>query len=228
MTKSVRKSEEKESIYAPMYLQDIHVFAVSNLLRRPIIVLGVPEVKDVAPNFIRGVYLPLLNRPTDCIKEPILIAFHDFHFCPLVYVMNNSDTKHNLVSCGVIGDVFNSEETINEIMGEEMTSTNSGLKRTHNYIPLVYSNIESMKIHFLKPEEEKKVSNLLDEYFKTGFVRVSEDKVNEEPIHVLAAKCYTGTLFVDNSIDKYCDFLNESLKLQTKKETVIQHSKTNW
>jgi hypothetical protein len=218
MIKPAGRYEKNESNYAPMYLQDIHIFALSNLLKRPIIVLGIPVVKNVAPNFIRGVYLPLLNHSDKCVKEPLLIAFHDFHFCPLVYVMNNSDISNNSFSCGVVGDVFDIDEKITEIIGNQNINS-SGMKKTHNYIPLVHSNLESMKIHFLKSEEEKKAPELLENFFKTGFAKVSEGAENEEPLHVIAVKCFTNTSFTINSIDKYCDYINEkSSKMKAKKD----------
>ncbi len=205
--RKVRKDEiNNNTIYAQIYLQDIHIFAISNLLRRPIIVLGLPVVREVTPSFIRGIYLPLLNNPIDCIKEPIIITFHDFHFCPLVYVFNKTDNEKNLKSSGVIGDVFR-DETIFEI---EEDVNNLGKKRTHNYIPLVYPNFESMKIHFLKPDEEKKASKLLEVYFKTGFVKVSNVGEGEEPIHVLAVKCFTNLGLNNSCIDVFCDFANDS------------------
>ena len=210
----VNKNEADNSIYAQIYLQDIHVFAMSNLLKRPIIVLGVPVVREVAPSFIRGIYLPLLNDPTECVKEPIIIAFHEFHFCPLIYVMNNTDEKNSLGSNGILGDVFK-DDMIFQIENENSIL---GKKRTHNYIPLVYSNLESMTIHFLKPDEEKKAHTLLETYFKTGFIKVKDGTETEEPIHVLAAKCFTNLTFNNNSIDKYCDYVNDSILPKKRKK----------
>lgn len=36
-----------------------------------------------APNTVRGVYLPLLESPGDCVKEPLVVFFDGGHFTAL-------------------------------------------------------------------------------------------------------------------------------------------------
>jgi hypothetical protein len=36
-----------------------------------------------APNTVRGVYLPLLLAPGDCVKEPLVVFFDGGHFTAL-------------------------------------------------------------------------------------------------------------------------------------------------
>ena len=70
-------------------LEEIHVFALANELRRPIIVVADVVMKDVhgealAPIPFGGVYLPLLERPECCCRDPLLLTFDAAHFSALV------------------------------------------------------------------------------------------------------------------------------------------------
>lgn len=58
--------------------ENLQVFVMSNVLRRPVVVLG-PD-SSTCP----GVYLPLLWDPADCIRYPIVLEFQDGRFAPLV------------------------------------------------------------------------------------------------------------------------------------------------
>lgn len=205
MERLIARDNSNESIYKEIFLQDIHIFSLSNLLKRPIIILSLPIIKDSMPSFIRGIYLPLLCQPSECIKEPIVIAYHDFHFCPLVYVYNSEDDNRKSETCGIIGDVFR-DEVIFEL-NEATNLSARNIKRTHNFIPLVYSTTESMAIHFIKKDEEKKAASLLDSYLITGFAKMQISE-NTEPVHVIAAKCSTNIRFEKNSIDLYLDNFN--------------------
>ena len=70
-------------------LEEIHIFVLANILRRPIIVLAEPVMRSVygstvAPNNCSGIYLPLLLPPGDCVKTPIVLGFESNHFAPFV------------------------------------------------------------------------------------------------------------------------------------------------
>lgn len=88
-----------------MYLEDIHIFALANYLLRPIIVISLETLRNIQPIHLRGVYLPLLNKTDQCIKDPIVIAFHNFHFMPLLYALDDDDDDDN--------DEYNSNENQN-------------------------------------------------------------------------------------------------------------------
>jgi hypothetical protein len=74
-----------------VYLEDIHIFSLANFLSRPIIVLSLESINNLQQITIRGIYLPLLNKPSDCCKDPIVIAFDNFHFVPLMFTRQNDD-----------------------------------------------------------------------------------------------------------------------------------------
>lgn len=70
-------------------LEQLHVFALAHILRRPIIVYGVKYVKSFrgeALGYARfeGVYLPLLWEQSFCIRTPIALGYTRGHFSALV------------------------------------------------------------------------------------------------------------------------------------------------
>ncbi|CAH8556833.1 Ubiquitin thioesterase Zranb1, variant 2 [Schistosoma haematobium] len=70
-------------------LEQIHIFALSHVLRRPIIVYGVKYIKNYRgepigiANF-QGIYLPLLWEKCSCSRNPIVLGFTRGHFTALV------------------------------------------------------------------------------------------------------------------------------------------------
>ncbi|RUS90757.1 hypothetical protein EGW08_001468 [Elysia chlorotica] len=74
-------------------LESVHIYVLSNILRRPIIV-----VTDTVPSngsdfeddsHIAGMYLPLEWPPIKCCKTPIILGFSKGHFCPLLSEAKN-------------------------------------------------------------------------------------------------------------------------------------------
>jgi hypothetical protein len=68
-----------ESSKSGQQLASIHIFVMSHVLRRAILVHGPNELPQIdgqdAPNSVRGVYLPLLLPPEQCIKDPLVLYF---------------------------------------------------------------------------------------------------------------------------------------------------------
>ena len=73
-------------------LEHIHVFVLCNILRRPIIIVSDSHVHypsgslHESVNTYDGVYLPLLWKPEECVKSPIILGFASNHFTPLLGV----------------------------------------------------------------------------------------------------------------------------------------------
>ena len=72
-------------------LEEIHVFALAHVLRRPIVVLADSYLRNfdgepIAPVYFGGVYLPLEWSPSKCYKIPLLLAYEASHFAALVAV----------------------------------------------------------------------------------------------------------------------------------------------
>jgi hypothetical protein len=77
-------------------LEGIHIFVLVNILRRPIIVLSETVLNDfqgqaIGYNHLGGVYLPLLWKPADCVRTPIVLAYHCNHFVPMLSIMDPID-----------------------------------------------------------------------------------------------------------------------------------------
>ena len=81
-------------------LEEFHVFILSHVLRRPIIVIAETMLKDssgsaLAPIPFAGIYLPLECNPSKCHRSPLLLAYHASHFSALVS-MQHSHTAGNI------------------------------------------------------------------------------------------------------------------------------------
>eukprot|EP00111_Clytia_hemisphaerica_P001341 TCONS_00003814-protein len=95
LSSSNSELEEGESLDS---LEPIHVYALSNLLCRPIIVLSEDMLKDaegrpIAPIPFGGIYLPLEQDVSKCYKYPLILAFESSHFSALVPA--DGDNLHN-------------------------------------------------------------------------------------------------------------------------------------
>lgn len=82
-----RLSEEDSPLYES--LEEIHVFVLAHVLRRPIIVVADVMLKDsngepLAPIPFGGIYLPLDCNPKDCHRSPLVLTYDAAHFSALV------------------------------------------------------------------------------------------------------------------------------------------------
>jgi len=71
------------------FLESIHVFTISNMLARPIIVLSEEYVRNkdgeaIGYNDLYGIYLPILTNSRPCHQEPLILGYDQSHFCPLL------------------------------------------------------------------------------------------------------------------------------------------------
>lgn len=66
-------------------IRPIHVFVLSNVIRRPIIVVSqhAPDA-DTDSHSLCGVYLPVLHAPSDCCRSPLVVVHVGHQFVPLV------------------------------------------------------------------------------------------------------------------------------------------------
>ncbi|KAH7643786.1 otu and uba-like domain-containing protein [Dermatophagoides farinae] len=93
--------EEKSYIYES--LEEIHIFVLAHVLRRPIIVIADTMLKDSKgeaffPILLGGIYLPL-ECPDDCLmKSPLCLTFDAAHFSALV-AMNIESPLINSKEC---------------------------------------------------------------------------------------------------------------------------------
>ena len=87
-------------------LEDIHVFVLAHVLRRPILIIADQFLygfggEPIAPIPFGGVYLPLECDPSICLKSPLVLAFDSAHFSPLVPSDEKNDTKNNSLKASV-------------------------------------------------------------------------------------------------------------------------------
>ena len=72
-------------------LEEVHVFVVAHVLRRPIIVIAKSVLTNIdgealAPIPFGGIYLPLQCAPSDCHRSPLLLTYDAAHFSALVWM----------------------------------------------------------------------------------------------------------------------------------------------
>ena len=94
----------RNSTIRPNYesLEEIHVFVLAHVLKRPVIVLANTVLRDMhgqdfAPIYFSGVYLPLEYNPKHCFKSPMVLAYEAAHFSPLLARDTPSSSKQSKV-----------------------------------------------------------------------------------------------------------------------------------
>uniref|UniRef100_A0A3Q0RLT4 ubiquitinyl hydrolase 1 n=1 Tax=Amphilophus citrinellus TaxID=61819 RepID=A0A3Q0RLT4_AMPCI len=116
-------------------LEDIHIFILSNILRRPIIVIADQVVRSmksgssISPLNVGGIYLPLHWPPTECYKYPIVLGYDSQHFAPLITIKDS---------------------------GPEIRAVPLINPRRNSF--------EELKVHFLMEKEQQQKERLLKEY----------------------------------------------------------------
>jgi len=84
-------------------LEELHVFILAHVLRRPIVVIAKSMLTNIdgealAPIPFGGVYLPLQCAPCDCHRSPLLLTYDAAHFCALVW-MDSQSTRCTIFTC---------------------------------------------------------------------------------------------------------------------------------
>jgi len=80
-------------------LEELHVFVVAHVLRRPIIVVAKSVLTNasgeaLSPIPFGGIYLPLECAPSDCHRSPLLLTYDAAHFSALVSMDSTTDAAH--------------------------------------------------------------------------------------------------------------------------------------
>ncbi|ALC45818.1 trbd [Drosophila busckii] len=145
-------------------LEQLHIFALAHILRRPIIVYGVKYVKsfrgeDIGYARFEGVYLPLFWEQNFCTKSPIALGYTRGHFSALVPMEPFSRID------GRRDDV------------EDVT-----------YLPLMDCELKLLPIHFLSQSEmgneETIMRQWLDVCVTDGGLLVAQQKLSKRPLLV--------------------------------------------
>ncbi|KAI3385342.1 hypothetical protein SNEBB_009597 [Seison nebaliae] len=142
-------------------LDQVHVFVLAHVLRRPIIIYSVKHACNLngeAIDFVRfqGIYLPLLwKQSTKCFKSPIALGYVKDHFCALLAV----DQKNNRAINQHANVSFNRRDHNNN-------STNTILNKY--YLPIEDFNGDLLPVHFVSSEQMGHERQLLDEWMDIG------------------------------------------------------------
>uniref|UniRef100_A0A6J0SLK7 ubiquitinyl hydrolase 1 n=2 Tax=Pogona vitticeps TaxID=103695 RepID=A0A6J0SLK7_9SAUR len=116
-------------------LEEIHIFVLVNILRRPIIVVADRMIRSLqsgssfSPLNVGGIYLPLHWPPEECYRYPIVLGYDSMHFTPLVVLKDSGP----------------------EIRAVPLVTCERG-------------KFEDLKVHFLTDSEEREKEKLLREY----------------------------------------------------------------
>lgn len=160
-----------------VFLEDIHIFGLANLIKRPIIIISQKTVSDIQQCDLRGIYLPLLRKAEECIKDPIIVAYHNYHFMPLLFPMNEEtfDAKNNGYGSREVNrdERFYHFHSVDAIDAQALSNDTyeSLYKFSHarpflNALPLVDFNLDMFKVRFCNENEDKNPISLLKRYFK--------------------------------------------------------------
>lgn len=84
-------------------LENIHVFALANMLKRTIIVIADKwhyfNGEAYTPEKFGGIYLPILNDSENCKKLPIIIGYSHNHFNAMATCTGQGDMLFPLIDC---------------------------------------------------------------------------------------------------------------------------------
>lgn len=150
-------------------LEQLHIFVLAHILRRPIVVYGVKCVKsfrgeDLGYARFEGVYLPLLWEPTFCCKSPIALGYTRGHFSALVPM--EPDTPDNL-GAGAILDAGESQVV---------------------FLPLMTHDAKLLPVHFITQAEVGCEESLLRQWLEVcvseGGVLVAQQRLTKKPLAV--------------------------------------------
>lgn len=149
-------------------LEQLHVFALAHILRRPIIVYGVKYVKSFrgeALGYARfeGVYLPLLWEQSFCIRTPIALGYTRGHFSALVPL-----------------EPYSRPPTQNSnLTADQLQST---------FLPLMDRERKLLTIHFLTESELGREESILRQWLDVceteGGILVAQQSLHKRPLLV--------------------------------------------
>ncbi|XP_015594248.1 ubiquitin thioesterase trabid isoform X2 [Cephus cinctus] len=164
-------------------LEQLHVFALAHILRRPIIVYGVKYVKsfrgeDIGYARFEGVYLPLLWELSFCIRSPIALGYTRGHFTALVPIEPYASSRiPPLATHGGVG-----------VGGGGSPMQQMQMQMQTTFMPLMDRDRKLLPIHFLSPEEVGREEVILKQWLDVctteGGILVAQQKLHKRPLLV--------------------------------------------
>jgi len=138
-------------------LEQLHIFALAHILRRPIIVYGVRYVKNFRGDNIglarfQGIYVPFLWDQSFCWKTPVALGYTRGHFCALVPMEESTDRNQDSNRYGA------SRLNVDE-------NRSSGVGGDHvAYLPLVDRDGKRLPVHFMTHSEMGREDSIIREW----------------------------------------------------------------
>ncbi|KAG8224407.1 hypothetical protein J437_LFUL004013 [Ladona fulva] len=164
-------------------LEQLHVFALAHVLRRPIIVYGVKYVRSFRGEALgyarfegqlqpwRSVYLPLLWDPGFCWKSPVALGYTRGHFSALVATEPYSAAQLGMGLGLGVGAVGADEEDL------QMA-----------FLPLMTQDHSLLPVHFLTQAEMGREESILRQWLDVcvteGGILVAQQRLHKQPLLV--------------------------------------------
>lgn len=184
-------------------LEKFHIFVLSHILRRPIVVYGVKFVKSyrgekLALAGFQGLYLPLHLPEKFCSKSPIALAYTKGHFTSLVPMENAASCVMMSCNCSANGEVNNdcSHLVVNGALSNNLVKNN--IESGCCYLPLVTSERELLPLQFLVEKELNRQEEIMRQYLDCC--------VTEEGLLVCKMKLNKRPFSVQQMINEWIDF----------------------
>jgi len=155
-------------------LEQLHVFCLAHVLRRPIIVYGVKYVKswrgeNLGLAKFEGVYLPLVWDSSFCYRSPLSLGYTRGHFCALV-------PPEPVTACGGAGG------------GAELPPSDSQYTAKSAFLPLMTKDRTILPVHFLNKSElgreEEIMRDWLDVLVTESGLLVAQQTIERPPLMV--------------------------------------------
>eukprot|EP00117_Sycon_ciliatum_P003128 scpid14432/ scgid0394/ OTU domain-containing protein 7B; Cellular zinc finger anti-NF-kappa-B protein; Zinc finger A20 domain-containing protein 1; Zinc finger protein Cezanne len=132
------RQNDGSPVYHP--LEEIHIFALSQVLRRPIVVLADKHAYGatsgaISPIYYSGIYLPLLIPADQCYRAPVLLTYLHSHFCGLVAM----DTKR-------LSSVWTAPKQLSRTTTDKLYSVD--INDVHNIVPLEMPDGGMLELQF--------------------------------------------------------------------------------
>jgi len=155
-------------------LEQLHVFCLAHVLRRPICVYGVKYVKswrgeNLGYAKFEGVYLPLLWDPSFCDRSPLALGYTRGHFSALV------PPEPDTAGCGGAGG------------GVDLGNDQPGAARSC-FLPLMARDRSLLPVHFLTNAEsgrdEEIMRDWMDVLVTESGLLVAQQTIQRPPLLV--------------------------------------------
>ncbi|KAG7493007.1 hypothetical protein MATL_G00020670 [Megalops atlanticus] len=170
-------------------LENIHIFILSNILRRPIVVIADQVLRSLksgssfSPLNVGGIYLPLHWPPGECYKYPIVLGYDSQHFAPLITIKDSGP----------------------EIRAVPLAYPGRGV-------------FEDLQVHFLMEKEQQQKAKLIRDYLTVIEIPVNGFCYDTTHI-IDAARLDEGNLPEDMDLmEDYLQLVNHEFKLWQKEK----------